>query len=84
LNSSLTVSTRRILKIVKSDSENDDSEGPTRQIHQQSTSGDTEDDDDDATDDEDDAEDDGLQHLPASNIGATLQQEVIIHWTRKS
>jgi hypothetical protein len=75
---SFTVSTRRILHIVNSDNENDEGvdEQPT-QIHHDTEE--DEDEEDDATDKEEDAgEDDGLQHLPASQVGATLQQEVKI------
>lgn len=64
---------------MNSDNEKDDSEGPTQQIHRQSTSDSEEDEDDAMEEEDDDEEDDGLQHLPAFKVEAMLQEEVKNH-----
>jgi hypothetical protein len=81
LDPSFTVSaTRRILHVVNSDDENDEDvdldEQPTPQPTRASAASDSEEteDEDDFEQAEDDASD--LQHLHASQVGATLQQEV--------
>ena len=81
----------RVLHIVNSDNDNDkveDEEHPIQQhkpshcsSSRQATGSDLDDSDEDedaqAQDlDEDEDEDDGLHHLHASQVGATLQQEV--------